>query len=214
MFGWRSRKLPARRISSTSAAIVLLVATWAGAAPLSLHPENPHYFLWQGKPTILITSGEHYGAVVNRDFDFRKYLDTLAADGLNLTRLFVGTYYEKPGDFGIEANTLAPAPGRALVPWARSDTAGAADGGAKLDLSQWDPAYFERLRSFVGEAGKRGIVVEVVLFSSYYGSGWPHAPLHAANNVNGKALFNAHKKPGWSYGYARQSLNTIGTPAI
>jgi hypothetical protein len=43
----------------------------------------------------------------NPDFDYRKYLDTLAADGLNLTRLFVGTYYEKPGDFGIGANTLA-----------------------------------------------------------------------------------------------------------
>ena len=35
------------------------------------------------------------------------------------------------------------------------------------------------------EAGKRGIVVEVVLFSSYYGSGWPYSPMNAANNVNG-----------------------------
>jgi hypothetical protein len=37
----------------------------------------------------------------------------------------------------------------------------------------------------VAEAGKRGIVVEVVLFSSYYGSGWPYSPMNAANNVNG-----------------------------
>ncbi len=36
----------------------------------------------------------------------------------------------------------------------------------------------------MAEAGKRGIVVEVVLFSSYYGSGWPHSPMNAANNVN------------------------------
>ena len=170
-----------------AAALVLAVApaSLLAAQPLARHKNNPAYLAFRGKATILVGSGEHYGAVVNRDFDYRKYLDTLAADGLNLTRLFVGTYYEKPGDFGIEANTLAPAPGRALVPWARSDTSGAADGGAKFDLSRWDPAYFERLRSFVAEAGKRGIVVEVVLFSSYYGSGWPYAPLHAANNVNG-----------------------------
>lgn len=38
--------------------------------PISLHPENPHYFLFRDKPTILITSAEHYGAVINLDFDY------------------------------------------------------------------------------------------------------------------------------------------------
>src|SRR5437762_2660300 len=33
-------------------------ATTAAAAdrPLSLHPDNPHYFLFRGKPTIMLTS--------------------------------------------------------------------------------------------------------------------------------------------------------------
>ena len=79
--------------------------------PLALHHTNPSYLSFRGKATILVGSGEHYGAVVNPDFDYRRYLDTLAADGLNLTRVFVGTYYEKPGDFGIGANTLAPGAG-------------------------------------------------------------------------------------------------------
>ncbi len=39
--------------------------------PLSLHPENPHYFLFRGKPTVLIGSTEHYGAVLNKDFDYK-----------------------------------------------------------------------------------------------------------------------------------------------
>jgi len=178
-----------RRASRTCSAFFLLGAVAlgsgaVGAEPLSLHPENPRYLLFRGRPTILVGSGEHYGAVVNLDFDWQRYLDTLAADGLNLTRLFVGTYYEKPGAFGIRHNTLAPVPGRAIVPWARSDTPGARDGGAKVDLSRWNPDYFERLRAFVAFAGKRGIVVEVVLFSSYYGAGWPTSPLNAANNVN------------------------------
>jgi hypothetical protein len=38
--------------------------------PLSLCPENGHYFFWRGKPTILVTSGEHYGAVLNLDYSF------------------------------------------------------------------------------------------------------------------------------------------------
>ena len=37
---------------------------------IALHPDNPHYFLWRGKPTILVTSGEHYGALLNLDFDY------------------------------------------------------------------------------------------------------------------------------------------------
>ena len=86
----------------TAAAWLVAVAAMAGAAPaasyppLALHPENPHYFLFRGKPTVLVTSGEHYGAVLNLDFDYVRYLDALAADGLNLTRPFSGTYREVP----------------------------------------------------------------------------------------------------------------------
>jgi len=52
------------------------------AEPITLHPDNPHYFLWKGEPTILITSGEHYGALLNLDFDYRRYFDELAAHSL------------------------------------------------------------------------------------------------------------------------------------
>src|SRR5439155_1460001 len=70
---------------------VLLLAALPAAdapAPLALHPDNPHYFLWRGKPAARVTSGEHYGAVLNLDFDYKTYLKTLQADGLNLTRTF------------------------------------------------------------------------------------------------------------------------------
>lgn len=30
---------------------------------LSLHPTNPHYFLFRGRPTVLVTSGEHYKVI-------------------------------------------------------------------------------------------------------------------------------------------------------
>ncbi|MEZ5397646.1 MAG: hypothetical protein R2724_33395, partial [Bryobacterales bacterium] len=154
--------------------------------PLRLHPENPHYFEYKRKPTVLVTSGEHYGALFNSDFDFKTYFAELEIRGLNHTRVFAGTYFEVPGNFNIGDNTLAPAQGRFLGPWARSETPGAADGGAKFDLTRWDPAYFARLHELMKEAEQRGIVVELTLFCPYYNDTmWKVSPFNAANNVNG-----------------------------
>jgi hypothetical protein len=166
------------------ASIALLMAGTALAAqPVSLHPKNPHYFIFRGKPLVIVTSGEHYGAVINPDFDYLKYLNTLQKDGMNYTRIFSGTYFERAGSFGIEKNTLAPAPGKALLPWKRSNEAGAVCGGNKFNLDLWDDVYFSRLRSFVDEASKRGIIVEISLFSSIYGY-WNIQVWNWNNNIN------------------------------
>jgi hypothetical protein len=153
--------------------------------PIALHPGNPHYFLFRDRPAVLVTSAEHYGAVINLDFDYRTYLKTLHADGLNLTRVFTGAYREPYWGPGTQ-NTLAPRPNRLLAPWARSGTPGYRDGGAEFGLDRWDPAYFNRLRDFVSLASRYGIVVEVVFFSKMYDDhNWVLSPLHAGNNVNG-----------------------------
>jgi hypothetical protein len=158
----------------------------AAATPIALHPANPHYFVWRGQPTILITSAEHYGAVLNSDFDYRRYLDTLAADGMNYTRVFSGAYVEPSGAFNIARNTLAPATGRFLAPWARSGDPGYANGGNKFDLSRWDTAYFERLKSLVRYAADKKIVVEITLFCPMYEElQWSLSPMNAVNNING-----------------------------
>lgn len=158
---------------------------------LTLHPANSHYFLWRGKPTILIGSGEHYGAVLNRAFDYVKYFDTLRRYGLNHTRLFTGLYVEDNAllrDGPQAGNTLDPAPGQLLCPFARSNTPGYPKGGNKFDLKRWDEAYFARLKDFVAKAAERGVVVEVCLFCPYYDdrfNQWKLSPLNAANNING-----------------------------
>ncbi len=184
-----------RKIRRTLAAFVALwalaPALWLHAAgksdPIRLDPANPHYFVFRGRTIALITSGEHYGAVMNTALDYRNYLATLQAAGLNLTRLFPGLYRELPGkSFGIQRNTMAPEAGNFLAPWARSSTPGYAGGGNKFDLEQWDAAYFERLKGFLHEASERGIVVEVTLFSSHYGDAqWKLSVLHPDNNING-----------------------------
>jgi len=172
------------------AVFLLVLAAGAGAAraaaPIALHPENPHYFLWRGQPTVLLTSGEHYGALLNRDYDFRTYFDTLAKDGLNSTRTFSGAYCEPPGAFNIARNTLAPQAGALLCPWARSSEPGYANGGNKFDLARWDDAYFARLDQFLECASSRGVVVELNLFCPFYEeSMWALSPMNARNNVNG-----------------------------
>jgi len=174
------------RVWLLGALILLVVTGVASSAPLALHPKNPHYFVFRGKPTVLITSGEHYGAVLNLDFDYVKYLDALKADGLNLTRTFPGAYVEPQGAFNIARNTLAPAAGRLICPWARSAVPGYANGGNRFDLSKWDEAYFQRLKDFAAQAGQRGIVVELNLFTPFYEENiWALSPQKASNNING-----------------------------
>ena len=153
-------QLPAAEVRARPAVRV------AGDPLLRLHPENPRYFLWRGRATVLVASGEHYGSVMNQDFDYRKYLITIETAGLNHTRIFLGDYVERAGAFGIVDDTIAPAPGRLLVPWARSGTPGYAGGGNKFDLDRWDPAYFERLHGFSRKPQDEGSSLRWSSFSS------------------------------------------------
>jgi hypothetical protein len=165
---------------------IAVSATGRTPTVLCLYPSNTHYFLFRGKPTVLVTSGEHYGSVINADFNYDRYLDELKRNHLNLTRIWVGPYREVPGDFKILNNTLAPRAYRFIAPWPRSGTPGGADGGNRFDLDQWNPAYFARLHDFIHQSSLRGIVVEVNLFCPYYQqSMWAVSPLNPANNVNG-----------------------------
>lgn len=168
-------------------------ATKPVVEPLRLHPENPHYFLFRGKPTVLIGSTEHYGAIINPGFDFVTYLDTLHAAGHNLTREVNGLMFEAEEARlwrGGHQNPLSPRPGVYLGPWARSSTPGYYGGGNKFDLNRWDENYFARLKDFVRAAARRGIVVEFNAFYVMYDEGpvrgsWVLNPLNARNNVNG-----------------------------
>jgi len=168
--------------------VALSITTAVGAhrSPLALHPDNPHYFLWRGQPAVLISSAEHYGAVLNLDFDYTTYLKELELLKLNLTRTFPGAYVEPPTAFKIAGNTLAPAPGRFICPWARSTQPGYANGGNKFDLTKWDEAYFRRLKDFMTQASRRGVVVELNFFTPFYEEDiWALSPLNGRNNING-----------------------------
>lgn len=145
-----------------------------------LHSVNPHYLSFRNKPVILISSGEHYGAVMNAEFDYKLYLETLANEGFNYTRIFIGPYAEMGSDnFRISNNTMDPKPHQWLTPWKKDKKSG------KYNLDLWDERFFSRLKSFVEFASQKGIVVEVTLFTSYYiNAHWYISPFYFKNNIN------------------------------
>jgi hypothetical protein len=172
------------KITGVLGFVLALSVTSLTAEPIKRHPDNPHYFSFNGQPILLITSAEHYGAVVNKDFDYLTYFDALKSYGLNYTRIYPGVLFEPMGKF-IKGNTLGPKPASLIVPWARSNVPGYLVCGNKFDLDKWDPEYFKRLKDFVARAAERGIVVEICFFNSQYSDTWPISPLYYENNIQG-----------------------------
>jgi hypothetical protein len=189
------------RIPLLSTALLSLagLAATAAAEPVRVWPQNPRYFARDGRPLVLVTTDHHYGAVIDADFDYVRFLDALAAGGMNLTRIYPGGMFEVEDKY-VPGNPLGPRPGRQILPWARSSEPGAHPAlGApgqpsfKLDLERWNPEYFARLRGFVEHAARRGIVVEVAFFNGMYADSWPLMAFHHRNNVQGVGRYEAEE---------------------
>ncbi len=151
---------------------------------LSLLPENPKFFELRGKPFMLVTATEHYGAVMNRPFNYDRYLRHAAEVGHTLTRLFV--LFRELQSYCNPYSTCKPESPDYIAPFPRVGPGTALDGQPKYDLDQWNPEFFERLHGFLGLASELGIVVEVVLTSNTYAPNiWALNPLNAGNNING-----------------------------
>ncbi len=152
--------------------------------PVCLHPDNPRYFLFRGHPRVLVCATEHYGSVINRAFDYERYLDDAADKKQTLTRLFL--LFRELQTARNPASPCKPESPDYLAPWQRVGPGLAMDGEPVYDLDRWNDAYVARLRRFLTLASERGIVVELTLFSNTYADEvWALNPLRAANNVNG-----------------------------
>jgi len=150
--------------------------------------KNPHYYSYKGKELLLLTSAEHYGAVIHSKFDYRKYLDVLASYGLNYTRIYPGSVALIP-ELRRKDDTLAPGPDF-IAPWARSNTPGYIGGGNKFDLDRWDDQFFARLDDFLSYANEKDIIVEICFFNSQHWNTYPYSPLHQNANIQGVGCEN------------------------
>jgi len=161
--------------------------------PLRVHPENPRYFT-DGTKTpdgslkaVYLTGSHHWnnlqdsgklGKPLTEKFDYDGYLGLLERFNHNYIRMW-------SWEVGENDSYYDP------VPWVRTGPGTALDGKPKFDLKQFNPKYFERLRSRVISARDRGIYVSVMLFQGWsiyshgYGNPWPVHPFNEANNING-----------------------------
>jgi hypothetical protein len=153
------------------------------ASAIGVHPHNSKLFEYRGRPLVLLTATEHYGAVMNRPFQFEPYLADLAARGLTLTRLFA-LFRELQSPIN-PYSTCKPETPDYLAPFARTGPGRALDLELKYDLDQPNPEYFDRLHRFLSLASDYGIIVELVLLSNTYAPAiWELNPLNGRNNIN------------------------------
>jgi hypothetical protein len=159
-------------------------ATQQPRPAVSLHPENPRYFLFRGRPLVLIAATEHYGSVINRPFDFERYLADAADKHQTMTRTFL--LFREQQTARNPSSPCKPESPDFVTPWPRTGPGNALDGEPRYDLDRWNPEYFRRLNRFLSRASELGIVVELTLFSNTYGdSVWALNPLRAENNRQG-----------------------------
>src|SRR5581483_8654291 len=155
-----------------------------GPVPIAIHPENPKYFLFRGKPLVLVAATEHYGSVVNRRFDFERYLAEAADKKQTVTRLFL--LFRELQSARNPCSPVKPESPDFVAPWPRTGPGRAMDGEPIYDLDQWNPEYFDRLHRFLSRASELGIVVELTVFSNTYADNiWALNPLHDKNNRQG-----------------------------
>ena len=169
----------------TGRVVLLLALTALGAAhaqdAVRIDADNPKYLWFRGKPLALISASEHYGSVINRPFDYEKYLADAAQHKMTMTRTFL--LYRELQSARNPSSPCKPESPDYLSPFVRSGPGKALDGEPIYDLDQWNPEYFARLHRFLDLASKDGIVVELTLFSNTYNDEtWALNPLRAENN--------------------------------
>jgi hypothetical protein len=171
-------------------AAVFLIGWFGFALPCCLHaqeglklnPDNPRYLLFRGKPVVLVSASEHYGSVINRAFDYERYLDDAARHKMTVTRTFL--LYRELQSVRNPSSPCKPESPDYLSPYVRKGLGKALDGEPIFDLDEWNPEYFKRLHSFLESASRHGILVELTVFSNAYSpETWSLNPLRAENNL-------------------------------
>lgn len=155
--------------------------------PLSVSTVNPRYFT-DGTGRAIYLTGSHtwnnfqemYTSIQKEvPFDFGAYLDFLQNHHHNFIRLWVW-----------EQSAWAPWTNDIILfqplPYKRTGPGKALDGGLRFDLTKFDQFYFDRLRSRVMEAQKRGIYVSVMIFQGF-------SIDTKGNNSNGWFMTNVKK---------------------
>lgn len=165
--------------------------------PLFVNPDNRRYFtdgtLVNGKYKVIYLAGAHTWCdlsdcddknPVQAIFNYEEYLDFVQSHGYNFFKL----WRSETSGGGENGPNFWFSP----MPYQRSATVCCAyDGGNKFDLTKFNQAYFDRMRTRVIEARDRGMYVSVMLFDGWSVDSkytehvpWLGHPYNIVNNVN------------------------------
>ena len=139
--------------------------------PLKQHSENPRYFSdASGKPVYLVGSHtwsnfQDYRMEGDPAFDYDHYIAFMVDHHFNFMRFWTWEHAAWT-TWSPEKTVIDP------MPYQRTGTALALDGKPKFDLSQFNQAYFDRMRARILKARDKGIYASVMLFQAF-SSVWP-----------------------------------------
>ena len=146
-------------------------------SPLRAHPTNPYYFQDNQSKGVILIGDYTWGTFSDIDYDYAAMFDTLKANGLNFARVWV--FWGNETGSGDRIN---------VVPFLRTGPGNANDGRPKYDLTQFNPAFFQRLRAMCTAARKQGIYLQLILFDAWmlkHSHLWKLHAYHRDNNING-----------------------------
>ena len=162
----------------------------ATMGPLRRLRSNPRYFTADGTTAVYLTGSHTWENLVDGSttdppaaFDYRAYLANLKRWHHNFIRLWA---WDVSFD-ALRADLRFYSP----QPFLRSGPGSALDGKPKFDLSRFNQAYFDRLRSRVVQARSARIYVSIMLFEGYTPTKGPVPaayqghPFAVENNING-----------------------------
>jgi hypothetical protein len=157
--------------------------------PLRTHSANPRYFTDESGRAVYLTGSHTWNNFQDTSHpaqDYTGYLRLLREKNHNFVRLWV---WEQGAWAPWTKEKIEFSP----LPYRRPGPGIALDGRPRFDLTQFNQAYFDRLRSRVAAARDYGVYVSVMLFQGWSvgkkpnepGNPWRGHPFHRKNNVNG-----------------------------
>jgi hypothetical protein len=170
--------------------VVCFLAPAQAAGPLSVGSSNPRFFIDPTGKAVYLTGVHLNNSLVDRSdkavLDFTSYLDLLQQYDHNFVRLWAWEQAAWTNESSAKIN-FNP------LPYQRKGPGTALNEGSKFDLSRFNQAYFDQLRSRVVEADERGLYVSVMLFQGFSsqrkatagGNPWTGHPFNLSNNING-----------------------------
>ena len=165
--------------------------------------ENPHYWEYKGNPVLLLGAFDHG----HNPFIDGSTRDTVSVDDIDVIVNQIAEMVDAGGN--VLRCVLDPGAGARLgIHSFKKDNTGT------FDLNMPQGEYWQRLSTFITEAEKRDVIVELEIWDRFdwFGKNWQACPFNPKNNIN-YTYENTNLKPSYERGeiYLNHPM-AIGVP--